>query len=74
MHLLVTATQIAAPAAETVGERMLELLLVIGVGVVSYVTVVLGLWLLARRPPGPEQVIIDGIAQMWRRRRDPSAA
>ena len=67
MHLSVTALQIEMPTAQGMVDGALELVAVVGAGAVSYVAVVLGLWLMAGRPPGPERYILDRLADVRRR-------
>lgn len=66
MHLAVTATMIALPAADSGLERLLHLGVVIGTGTVTYVGVILCLWFVAGRPRGPERMITERVRGLLR--------
>jgi O-antigen/teichoic acid export membrane protein len=67
MHLAVTALLIGMPVRAFFLDCMLLLAVVVGAGVACYVGVVVGLWIVAGRPAGPERYIIDRLSAMRRR-------
>lgn len=58
MYLVVTGMLRALPAADSTPGGLLQLALVVVTGAFVYVTIVLSLWLMARRPRGPEATIL----------------
>jgi lipopolysaccharide exporter len=61
MHFCVVELQIALEVPQTTGARILDLLFVILCGVVGYVGAALVLWLVAGRPNGPEQYLLNAV-------------
>jgi O-antigen/teichoic acid export membrane protein/thioesterase domain-containing protein len=59
MHLSVTALQVRMPPAASALAGALQLLVVVAGGAACYAALVLGLWLAAGRPPGPERYLLD---------------